>query len=331
MSEQFGLRIQPGDGGKAYYLDSDRAQTLSLIQTIAIDGWENRRPYSAKSFHIPEAKDFHILIIPIRTVIVGQWGNVSAINERTLESFWMDGEYLNIRLNFSLDEFSGIGGNVFYLQVCGYPKNRESFGIRLAGMNGVSTLSDQNRLGYCVYRGKFTLGEWGKWRVPDSVPNRSQCLVFARTETSGAAIGMDRDKVIVNGRTPCEVSVVVFSSGFPLQKPDYGVAIYNSAGQMTYTSQYTPFFLGEMIAIRNGSGSAKTITKPMVQVNQLASLVESRGKGYFNIWNSGFSFSGNQIWISRTNFVTYTYFQRDRFSADPINYDIYAINYDDYF
>ncbi|MDX7989453.1 hypothetical protein FE392_19560 [Xenorhabdus sp. 12] len=152
---------------------------------------------------------------------------------------------------------------------------------------------------YCVYRGKFSLGKLGQWRVPDTIPNRHQCLVFSRTETPGAAIGMTHDKVIVNNDVACDVHVVIFSSSFPLQKPDWGIAIYNASGHLTYSSYYTPFFLGEMIAVRDGRGTAKTFSKPMVQVNQLANLLENRGKGYFWIFESGFSFSGNTIGVNR--------------------------------
>ncbi|WP_340617507.1 DUF6453 family protein [Xenorhabdus entomophaga] len=341
----WGMMVQPGDGGKPFRLDSDRAQTMSLIQTVKVALYDDYRKYGWKqSRHIPEAKDFNIVLIPTKTVMVGFRGMVSAIIDLRIENIRMDGEYLHFEYSDNPNRHqTGLGALIdafmpyfdkdehFYIQVCGYPKNTGSFGIQLAGMNGVSTITDQNRLGYCVYRGRVTLDKNGQWRVPDSIPNRAQCLVFARTETSGAAIGMTHDRVIVNNDVACEVYVVIFSSGFPLQKPDWGVAIYNASGHMTYSSYYTPFFMGEMIPVRNGSGSAKTIAKPMVQVNQLAKLVEDRGKGYFWLFDSGFSFSGNKVWVNRVGKADMVYSQRDWFNYKPIDYDIYAINFDDYF
>ncbi|MDE9430587.1 DUF6453 family protein [Xenorhabdus bovienii] len=339
MSDKMGILVHPGDGGKPYHLDSDRAQTLSLIQTISVDLYGDYYKYGwQQSRHIPEARDFNLVVMPTKTVMVGQRGIVSAVVDLRIENIRMDGEYL--RFDYSDSPFGQMSDNFspyfdndkhFYIQVCGYPKRTDSFGIQLAGMNGISVLADQNRLGYCVYRGKVSLGENGQWRVPDSIPNRNQCLVFARTETSGAAIGMTHDKVIVNNDVACEVYVVIFSSGFPLQSPDWGVAIYNGAGRMTYSSYYTPFFMGEMIPVRKGSGSASNIAKPMVQVNQLAKLVESKGRGYFWFFDSGFSFSGNSIWVSHVGKADSEHFQRDWFSYRPIDYDIYAINFDDYF
>ncbi|MDX8000791.1 hypothetical protein FE394_16745 [Xenorhabdus sp. Reich] len=333
MSDTLGIMVRPGDGGKPYYLDSDRAQMLSLLRTVAIDGWDGKNYYYKKSFHIPEARNFNIVLIPIKTVMVGQQGLQSIIRDRRIERMSMDGEYLNIELNETLYDFAAFSERErsFYIQVCGDPKHTESFGIKLAGMNGVSTIADQNRLGYCVYRGRFSLGKDGQWRVPDSIPNRSQCLVFARTETPGAAIGMTHDKVIVNNEVACEVHVVIFSSGFPLQKPDWGVAIYNASGHLTYSSYYTPFFLGEMIPVRDGRGAARTIARPMIHVNRLAKLVKNVQGNSWRFADSGFKFSGNTISISEAGKMDFEYFQADHFSYQPINYDIYAINFDDYF
>ncbi|YAP79947.1 hypothetical protein AB0856_001130 [Xenorhabdus stockiae] len=75
-----GLLVRPGDGGKAYRLDSNRAQTLSLIRAISIDlhGDFKKQGYQ-QSHHIPEARDFNIVLIPTKTVMVGQDGNMSVI------------------------------------------------------------------------------------------------------------------------------------------------------------------------------------------------------------------------------------------------------------
>ncbi|WP_426576354.1 DUF6453 family protein [Xenorhabdus stockiae] len=340
-----GLLVHPGDGGKPYRLDSERAQILSLIRTIVVDlhgdyrkqGWQQSR-------HIPEAKDFNIVLIPTKTVMVGQDGNVSAIVDIRITNIRMEGEYLRFEYSDSPNGKPDWYGNVdgwfspffereqnFSIQVCGYPKHRESFGIQLAGMNGVSTLSNQNRMGYCVYRDKVNLSRFGQWRVPDAIPNREQCLVFARTETLGAAIGMNHDKVIMNNDVPCEVSVVIFSSGFSLQKPDVGVAVYNASGEMTYSSYYTPFFLGEMIPVRNGSGSAQNIARPMIHLNRLAKLAKNIRGNSWRFADSGFSFSGSTISVSEAGSMDFHYFQVNWFSYKPINYDIYAINFDDYF
>ncbi|WFQ80306.1 DUF6453 family protein [Xenorhabdus sp. SF857] len=342
----WGMMIHPGDGGKPYHLDSDRAQTLSLIQTVSVALYDDYRKYGwRQTRHIPEARDFNIVLIPTKTVMVGQRGMISAIIDLRIENIRMEGEYLHFEysdipighqtvLGALIDAFmpySDDDDRHFYIQVCGYPKNTGSFGIQLAGMNGISTIADQNRLGYCVYRGKFTLGKNGQWRVPDTTPNRTQCLVFARTDTAGAAIGMTHDKVIVNNDVACEVHVVIFSSGFPLQQPEWGVAIYNVSGQITYSSYYAPFFTGEMISVRNGRGTTKTIAKPMVQVNQLAKLVKNVGGNSWRFADSGFVFSGNAISISEAGRMEFNYVQVNNFSYKPIDYDIYAINFDDYF
>ncbi|PHM75120.1 DUF6453 family protein [Xenorhabdus kozodoii] len=344
----WGMMVHPGDGGKPFRLDSDRAQILSLIQTVPVALYDDYRKYGwRQSRHIPDARDFNIILIPTKTVMVGQRGMISAIVDLRIENIRMEGEYLHFEysdiptghqtvLGALIDAFTPYfdGDGHFYIQVCGYPKNSKnsnSFGIQLAGMNGVSTITDQNRLGYCVYRGRFTLGKNDQWRVPDTIPNRAQCLVFARTETSGAAIGMTHDKVIVNNDVACEVYVVIFSSGFTLQKPDWGVAIYNATGHMTYSSYYSPFFMGEMIAVRNGRGSANTIARPMVQINRLAKLVRDVGGNWWRFADSGFVFSGNTISVSEAGRMDFTYVQVNNFSYKSIDYDIYAINFDDYF
>ncbi|OKP02075.1 DUF6453 family protein [Xenorhabdus eapokensis] len=341
----WGMMVHPGDGGKPYYLDSDRAQTLSLIRTVKVALYDDYRQYGwRQSRHIPESQDFNIVLIPTKTVMVGFRGMVSSIVDIRIENIRMEGQYLHFEYNDIPIRHQTVMGalidafvpnfdddNHFYIQVCGYPKQTGSFGIKLAGMNGVSTITDKNRLGYCVYRGKFTLGKNGQWRVPDSIPNREQCLVFARTETDGASIGMTHDRVVVNNDVACEVYVVIFSSGFALQKPDWGIAIYNASGQMTYSSSYAPFFTGEMIAVRNGSGSAKTIARPMVHVNRLAKLVRNVGRNRWRFADSGFKFSGRAISVSEAGRMDFEYFQLNNFSYKSIDYDIYAINFDDYF
>ncbi|PHM38182.1 hypothetical protein Xmau_03569 [Xenorhabdus mauleonii] len=331
MSGKIGIWVRPGDGGKPYYLDSDRAQMLSLLRTVKTAAQGFYTPET--SHHIPEARDFNIVLIPTKTVVVGQQGLQSIIRDLRIENIRMEGEYLKFAYSEDTRDFSPFFDKDanFYIQVCGYPKYTESFGIKLAGMNGVSTIADQNRLGYCVYRGRFSLGSNGQWRVPDAIPNRNQCLVFARTETPGAAIGMTHDKVVVNNDVACDVHVVIFSSGFPLQKPDWGIAIYNASGNLTYSSYYTPFFLGEMIPVRNGQGASPTIARPMVHVNRLAKLIKNTGGNMWRFADSGFKFSGNTISISEAGKMDFEYFQANWFSYKPINYDIYAINFDDYF
>ncbi|MDX7989454.1 hypothetical protein FE392_19565 [Xenorhabdus sp. 12] len=143
MSDRLGIMVHPGDGGKSYYLDSDKAQMLSLLRTVAIDGRDGKKYYYKKSFHIPEAHDFNIVLIPTKTVMVGQQGLRSVIVDCWIERMDMDGEYLNIEMNDTLYDFSSHSKDrTFYIQACGYPKYTESFGIKLAGMNGVSTIAD---------------------------------------------------------------------------------------------------------------------------------------------------------------------------------------------
>ncbi|MBI6550556.1 hypothetical protein [Xenorhabdus lircayensis] len=77
-------------------------------------------------------------------MVVGQTGLRSVIEDRRIENIRMDGEYLKFDYNDSLRDFTPFFDRDanFYIQVCGYPKHTSSFGIKLAGMNGVSTIAD---------------------------------------------------------------------------------------------------------------------------------------------------------------------------------------------
>ncbi|WP_416777611.1 hypothetical protein ACNFJN_05220 [Xenorhabdus budapestensis] len=86
-----------------------------------------------------------------------------------------------------------------------------------------------------------------------------------------------------------------------------------------------------MIPVRNGRGSAKNIARPMVHVNRLAKLARNIRGNNWRFADSGFTFSGSTISVGEAGKMDFEYFQANGFSYKPINYDIYAINFDDYF
>lgn len=211
------------------------------------------------------------LIIPNAAVEVQQLANNPAIN--VMRTCSVSGSTLTTTASVTF----GIGRfdvNVFEIPA----PSTGSYGIAMYDSVDFTAISDVSRFGYVVYRDTITIN--GSWSIPSSIPNISQCVVFARWDNTSTPLWFDRDTNTirtytgfgsnngsVQGGTVSNIQIVIVATGFSPGIPDsgYGVVIRNSQNVITYSSKYPPvIWRGGMYAFdyyrENSTGSPAKIS-----------------------------------------------------------------------
>lgn len=129
----------------------------------------------------------------------------------------------------------------------------EAYGIAMYDSVNFLALTDASQFGYVTYRA--TINVAGTWDIPDTVPNRDTCVVFARFNSGDVPLWHDRDTNqlrtytsfgnnggSVIGGSISGIQIVIVSVGFSPGLPNsgYGVVIRNASGVITYSSKYPP-------------------------------------------------------------------------------------------
>lgn len=129
----------------------------------------------------------------------------------------------------------------------------QTYGISMTDATDFCTISDVNRFGYVTWSGTITIS--GEWAIPSTIPNRANCVVFARWNNTSVPLYFDRNSLSIKtytsfggsggasqGGTVSNVQIVIVSVGFnpPLPTSGYGIVIRNAASQITFSSAYPP-------------------------------------------------------------------------------------------
>lgn len=216
------------------------------------------------------------LIIPNSAVQIQQLSDTPLVN--ILKGASISGSTLTINAYYSLGQgnanYPAFDLNLFEIPAA----TPGSYGIAMYDATDFCAITDVSRFGYVVYRDTITVN--GSWSIPTSIPNISQCVVFARWNDSTTPVWFDRDSNQIRtytgfsstsgssqGGTVSNIQIVIVATGFSPAVPDsgYGVVIRNASNVITYSSKYPPvIWRGGMYSfpyyLENSTGSASKVS-----------------------------------------------------------------------
>lgn len=308
----YGLYINPQNGGKPFRLDESDCQMLAKLKHARIWAgpynileppgmWSYNRDKKAYYTPVPGIENYDaFLVVKKGTQCVQMPGLNGAWSNRVLNAWLADGGlYVDCQSGgyaiWSKDPY----GNFFAFDVFGVPKRTpadNSYGIQLSGMNGVTTLSDFTRVGYCVWAGEVYASRYTGISVPGiNIGDEYRYSVYARPK-SGEAVLIRRDNSLQSDRDTT-LQVAVFD-----HQPDlsgmtgWGMEIYNSRGQVTYNTRYAPMLGGEVLG-SSKSGYSK-YARPLFNIGTYGNYVSEIKKDTYDLAACGLKISGNRYDVS---------------------------------
>lgn len=250
----YGLRILPDDNRK--YIDiSTSSRVLSSLgryQVKAAGGTGSNVSFNV-GLNVASSGGLAV-VIPTKAVNLQTINTPNLVN--VLKGVSVSGNIMTINNNASFNYASSATAFDYDLSVFEIPNAQggmEAYGIAMYDSVNFLALTDISRFGYVTY--VDTIGINGSWTIPDSVPNKSTCVVFARWENGATPIYHNRDAGTLEtytgfgnnggsviGGSVGNVQVVIVSTGFSPGLPNsgYGVVIRNASGVITYSSKYAP-------------------------------------------------------------------------------------------
>lgn len=272
----FGLIILPDDNRK--YIDiSTSSRVLSSLGRYNVyptggTGGNVRQDVGITS----KVTGGVAVAIPTKGVALAQGGNFPRVN--VLTGIQVSGSTMSVYGNQS---FTGSSGPNYYdislFEIPNANSGLEAYGIAMYDSVNFLALTDVSQFGYVTYVNTIDIN--GAWSIPDSVPNKSTCVVFARWNNGSTPIYHDRDagqlqtftgfsstSGSVQGGSVSGVQVVIVSTGFVPSPPSsgYGVVIRNASNTITYSSKYAPViwrggYFGIPGYVENDTGGASKI------------------------------------------------------------------------
>lgn len=222
--------------------------------------------------------------------------------------------------------------NVYKIDVYGYPKQATSGddGLFIGGLGNAVEITQQSKLGYCVFRKKISISANGTYKIPNTVPSIGKSLVFIRPTNQHAVVSIARDNKNIYSNAKTEVYVLVFTTDFTLVPADYGLHIYNTKGTLSYSSHYLPFLVGANITLTQW-GVTAPFARPMLQANECAEMIDRVYQGWTYCKAGGYRFQGNKITIEQGRNLEWVFV--DTSAIDDITYSTpsYVIDFDLYF
>ncbi|MFS1539497.1 MAG: DUF6453 family protein [Candidatus Phlomobacter fragariae] len=340
----YGLFVNLNDGFKTVEI-TNKSQILTKL--LSVTGPNLKQRYH--SFTIPEADKYHLIIVPKVVSRLYFISNSYAVRPLTLEDIRIEGN----QLKFSFDKWGihwywgGRMGGVsqqgrfiydgdfesrFQIDVYGYPKQATvgDYGLFIGGLGGAVEITQQSKLGYCVFREKISISANSTYTMPSDVPGIDKSLVFIRPTNSSTVVSISRDNKRIYSTHQTEVYVLVFTSDFTLVPADYGLNIYNTKGALSYSSNYLPFITGANVTLTQW-GVTTPFARPMLQANESAEMIDRVYQDWAYCRAGGYVFQGNTITIQPGRKLDWVF--ADTTGIDYINYSTptYIIDFEMYF
>lgn len=285
------------DNGATYYnLNGGGGRAISFLQRIQSAPDKTSYTYTISN---KQAKST-LFVVPITGGKVYQ-GGVSALPRGVgIAGIGINGNQVTI--NFSDTKLEGQGsidGNPwFYFDVYQSIDAGDNYGLYfLNDLTSFTSITDVMTSGLCVYRTTVTVN--GEWAVPSGIDGYGNCCVCANWDHPSAVVEFDNScKVMTVTGGPATINVAVFSNGFNLRMPDYGLFIYNAQGVCTFNSLYIPFFIKGSLSV-NDNWQGTGIAKPMVPLCVTGVDFEKTGGSIIQIFNKGIMMSGQSVRAAR--------------------------------
>lgn len=221
-----------------------------------------------------------------------------------ISNYWVSGDRLWIDFNLkteSMDSFAKyIEFSVFEVIPKGTPAL--DYGIQLSDSTNFLELPDSSQTGCCVWAGSVTIN--GSWSAPSSIPNRANCVIFGNWSHSDHCLSFNnKNKTIYchnsSGKSATVTAkIAVFSSGFYPQPPEFGVAIWNKAGNCTFSSDYPPIMLNRTVKLNQKPNIwvSTGVSSPLIPICSTGAAKSDRASmGYVDIQYCGIKMSGDKV------------------------------------
>lgn len=281
------------DGGQSYFnLNSGGGRAITFLQRLEVTPDNKSYTYTISG----KSSNSSLFVIPITGGKVYD-GGISGV-PRGVGIAGITTASNKVTINFN-DTRDGVQGSIdgdprFYFDVYESIDAGDNYGLYF--LNDLTSFTGINNVltsGLCVY--KTTVSVSGTWAVPTGIEGYANCSVCANWSHASAVVEFDnRSKVVTVTGGPVTLNIAIFSNGFNLRMPDYGLFIFNSAGVCTYNSLYIPFFLK---GSQNISDAWKTtgLTKPMVPLCVTGANFTKKSGNIIDIFNKGIMMSGSNI------------------------------------
>ncbi|MBK5072241.1 hypothetical protein I2492_04320 [Budviciaceae bacterium CWB-B4] len=190
-----------------------------------------------------------------------------------------------------------------------YPAgNPGAYGLALRDATDFSAITNSGMAGVVTYSARVLIS--GTWYLPAAIPGREYGVIFANFTNPNVSLAPTPDLTGViatdfsGNAATVEAYIVYVSSGFNLTIPQYGFAIYNTAGQATFTSAHTPLLLrGEVSMPGSGMqwvGAPAGIQQMMVPVCSPGADFTTGQRNQYLLYRSGITMNGNSFAIAHS-------------------------------
>lgn len=305
---RYGIYVQPETGSKPFYLDDSNCQMLSKLSSLKFwnanyDGksqpeglWEWVSDRKAFRSRIPDIEKYNAFVL-VKKGAHGAFplGNYTGVIQAWTESAWLEDVYLYVYA------FGGRAsawnddpyGKFYVYEVFGTPKKAaqdSDFGIRLAGMNGVTTITDMSKLGYCVWAGDLYSPGWDGVGIPGfNIEDETRYTMYVRPKNGEAIMMKYKNAIKTKDTTTLQVILFDHKPDFN-NKPKFGVEIRNKNGVITYTSKYAPLMGGQILSSRSGNTQ---YSRPFFNLGNYGTYISAIKNKYYDLSAMGLYVSGN--------------------------------------
>lgn len=319
----YGLYVQPENGAKAFVLDNESAQPLAKLgqfkfyfpyesaklNRVEPQGvWEYIRDRKAWRAVVPGMSDYNCFIVVKKGAHAAVTRGVTGVTQLWTDRLWLEAPYIYVYAECG--DYSAWGddpyGKFFVYDVYGTPKKlneTNNFGVQLKGMNGVTTLTDFSKLGYCVWAG--TVHSSGKLEGVATIPsidisNENRYTIYVRPVSNGCIMSRMTNGILTN--VAADINVLVFDHSPDLSVlPKYGVRICNALGQTTYTSKYSPLIGGQLLTSMSGNTN---YARPYFNLANYGTYVDAIKNQYYDLAVLGLYVSGNYYDVRKLEIVS---------------------------
>ncbi|MGJ5645641.1 hypothetical protein ACMGC7_01785 [Morganella morganii] len=303
----YGLYVNPQNGGKPFRLDESDCQMLTKLKHVLFKEdagkayptgeWTLNKDKKAWFTPVPGIERYDAFLVVKKGTQSGEVGGLTGAWPAWIDKAWLaDGGLYAWSLGSPVyhvwdDPYK----EYFAFDVFGIPKRTatdNSYGIQLTGMNGVTTLSDFTKTGYCVWAGEVPAKRFTGISVPGiNIGDEYRYSTYARPK-SGEVI-LTRMSGSIRADRDTTLQVAVFDHQPNLSKMSgWGVEIYNSRGQVTYNTRYAPM-LGGQVLDGNKGGYSK-YARPIYNIGTYGSYIREITKDSYFLNACGLKISGNR-------------------------------------
>ncbi|ETT05716.1 hypothetical protein HMPREF1562_2558 [Providencia alcalifaciens F90-2004] len=338
MSDDYGLFINPKDGGKPIEI-TNNSYPLTFLKHIVIHPLSPQPYQKNKSVNVPGMSKYNVVIVPSALCHFLAYGSVQGVS---IGSYWVSGDTFYCNYDWWGGDSGWLpgsdGNSHFFLYGVLKEAPQDSYGLFInsqldAAIDNFRAITQESTVAYCVYRKKIYIDvdkySKGYWSIPADIPNRGSALVFLRPESSGQVLRYDRPNSRVIARNAGYVYVVIFAYGLNLQPAD-GLTIWNKNGGVAFSSDYCPFYNNGQIVNTSNNVATSKFSVPMFTMDSPNTWLENE-RNSINCYMSGFVVSGNRIQATKMwTLDSYPSYANSMFNQ-IVYAGCYSIDFNDYF